>query len=583
MNTRVLWVALTLSAVGSIASCELITKRNGLQCLTTADCRAMGGGFERTICGSSGVCETLQVPEAAPSGACASSEACALSLGAPGRCVGETCVAIPPECTAWGPVSNDSAALVGVLIPKSGPAGVISSGIAFLPDSNLNFVDVELDAILTNWNMVAPMATPPAPLFAAVACDESKLEASLAFLTLLRPTFVLGPLTAAALQTSLTTFPSSVTLFSPWGDDQTFVQSPPQGQNNHWFCSPNRGTGQPGATSPGSVVADFQSAINLVSQFVAAQPGHSSTTKLAIVYDSQEPNENNFLSAVATGTFTFNGENIKTPGAYASEDINIALSQGFGEGVAAGQAVTSFQPDVVVLTGPVWAQPFMDQLETQWAAMNKSLPRPTYLVFKTTDAIAVWAGEQTYSLKNRIFAFDVYRDGALSMNNTMLTGLQSELGTGIDDYVGSPFNDCLYAGMLATTAAGRLAGTSAVNVGARQLYAGVAQVTQGTSTGNLTEAGAQVLLSLLSGLKTGGNADMMVKTELVGTSTYLGLNLTTGAPLLAQPTPSMAVYCVGSSKAPNPSSWNAAGVNYDQSGTPVGAGGDGGSVTLTCP
>ena len=78
----------------------------------------------------------------------------------------------------------------------------------------------------------------------------------------------------------------------------------------HWFCSPNRFS---------SMVSAFQNAIDLVAQYATTLPGHGSAPKIALVYNQNEGNEEDFDTRVKTN-LTFNGAQVN------AEDFPILLS-----------------------------------------------------------------------------------------------------------------------------------------------------------------------------------------------------------------------------------------------------------------
>jgi hypothetical protein len=573
------WLLAATVAAASLGACELATKRSGLQCETTADCRAKGPDFAQTVCSSTGTCEDVIVPDAAAGSAgCASSQACSLSLGAPGRCVGGACVPMSASgvCTTLGPVTDDSAVLIAALVPQTGFAGSLAQAIAY--PSSVTAGEPLLEGLLSEWNTAVQGdgGTAIGPRFGAVVCDESQLDASLQLFQKLSPQIILGPVSGAALQKVASQF-SQTPIFSPLGDWQNFVQNPPT-TNLHWFCSPNRA----------SVVAPFQTAIDLVARYATTQPGHGSTVKLAIVQDSTEPNEADFLKSIKTG-LTFNGESIQPGTNYQDWDIQADVTQQAGSFVAQAEQVAQFGPDVVVFTGPVWAQAFIYQIENRWLLAPQGSPRPLYLLYRGADALASYAGGAMPAVVSRIFALDVDRTGPVQQNYQNLLATETQLQTGFDNYVGSPFNDCLYAAMYATSAAAHAhSGTAAPSLLPAWIADGVkliaSQQPQGSTPSiNLTTDGVPVGLGLVS---SGAH------TQLMGTAVSLGTDPLTGAPI----SQGLAISCIGTGNAGpsgdggqagdggTPVAWESAGVSFGQDGNPIGDGGsDGGAPAVRCP
>jgi hypothetical protein len=392
-----------------------------------------------------------------------------------------------------------------------------------------------------------------------VVCDESQLDASLALFKQLNPQLIVGPVTGNALTQLVASLPTTP-IFSPLGDAQTFVTSPPI-NNTHFFCSPNRA----------AMVAPFQSAIDVVARYASTLPGHNSTPKVAVVENSKEPNEDQFAGSI-TNNLTIAGQ----PVSLTPIDLGTDLTQTAGQGVAQADAVATAARDVVVLTGPVWAESFIYQVEGRWSLAGTNTPRPLYLVFRRTDALASYAAGAKPSVSNRVFALDVYRDASLTKNYEALQGVKSLLQSNLDDYVASSFNDCLFAAMYATAAAAHANNSPAVSVtpahsaGALGTIAG-----QSSYTVNLTTDGVQAGLGLI-GAGT--------QTQLVGSSVYLGDYLPTGAPQLSSPQQSLALYCMGSGGAGGTSqvAWESAGITYSANSAAMG-GVDGGAPSISCP
>ncbi len=579
MRRGVLLVAAVVAALA--AACELATKRSGLQCETTADCRARGEAFAQTICTSTGTCELVTVPDAGTpgSGPCASSESCAISLGgAPGRCVGTQCVSLAPQglpCTTYGPVTDDSAVVIAALVPQSGLAGDLSQAMAYAAPNTVT--EPLLEGILSEWNAAVQTdgGTPIAPRFAAVVCDESQRDAqknlaALALFQQLKPQIIVGPVSGEALGEVTTAFPNTP-IFSPMGDSQDFAQNPPS-ENTHFFCSPNRA----------STIQTFQSAIDLVARYATTQPGHGSSVKVAIVENSTEPNEYAFLGSIKTN-LTFNGQTGVLGGNFQTYDVQTDVTQQQAASfVGQAEQIAEYGPDVVVLTGASWAQQLVYQVENRWPLAPSGAPRPLYLVYQSTDALAAYAGGAKPPVLNRIFALDVNRQGnPLGSNYLTLRGTESQFQTGFDNFVGAPFNDCLYAAMYATTAASHGAGgpAGATSLSAKQIASGMAQVAGQSSSNpvNLTVDGVKPGIGLLS---TG------TSTQLVGTTVFLGMDPQSGTPALTSPQPGFAIDCIGAGGAgadggTATAAWEFAGVTYGPNSMPTGAGDAGAAVS--CP
>jgi hypothetical protein len=563
---------LGLVAVLAVAlfGCEVVTSRDGVQCQTTSDCAARGAAFAGTVC-SAGLCEAIDVPTAVTSSGCTTSEDCLFQPGAPGRCVDSACVSLVPQsavtgsalCTTFGPVASDSAVLFGALLPfggtiAAGQALGIGTVEAGLPTGTL------LNDILSTWNRTAVTATPAAPQFGVVVCDETDLAGAQALLAKVNASFVLGPYTDANLHTILSGT-STTPLFSPLGDGAYLEQS---AASNRWFCNANRADAEPA----------FRNAIDVVATFAATSRSKTSI-KLALVEDSAEPNEAAFAGALTAGGLSFNGETDSTSGAYLNLDVNsgtdeIALeTTSSGVGISQATQLAVFQPDVVVLTGALWTATLLDQLEHRWSVLNKSLVPPIYLIMHTSPAIAAFAqGGSTASLTNRIFAMESGQS-ATEANN--YGSLQAELGELklSEPYGASQYNDCLYTALYATAAAQVSTGVAATSLTPAQISQGVAQVTHTVTAaagrGSLVADSTQIgqLLSLLSDKQT---------VELVGTASYLGLDAN-GIPNLNAPTPTSAIDTGHSFSvecpvaAPASPGWKSAGLSYDKSapGVPV--------------
>ena len=561
---------LALAALSMTGGCEAIESRNGVQCETTSECTARGTEFAGTIC-SSGFCETISVPEANSSTACTTSESCLFTLGVPARCIGGSCVSLTPTstvtstplCTTYGAVSDDSAALIGAIVPFGGSiAEAQSLGIGY--ETSIDH-GVFFNSALSVWNQAAAAASPPAPQFGVVACDETDLAGVEQLFAILDPAFIVGPFTNADSKALLQSNPAPP-LFEPLADGSYFTQS---AGGSHYSCS----------ASLTSAVAPFQNAIDQVSRYVASTR-MKTTVKLSLVQDSAEPDEAEFATSITNG-LAFNGEQSSSSAVFQSVDVNSGTDRidvetpASGVGISQANQIAVFQPDVVVLTGPIWAAALLDQIERRWSGLNRSLPPPVYLIMRTSPAVAAYyqAGAVA-SLVNRIYALDVGRSSAEVTNYRALQLQYADLGT-TEPYGAAQFNDCLYAGMYGYTAAAIAAGSSTAAVSSMQLVNGVAQVTHTSDSvsgrGDLQSDPSTILdvFSLLSNKAT---------IELVGAGAYLGFDPTTGIPNLSAPSPgsttdtgyAFTLQCpVQSPAAPG---WQTAGVSYDKNtpGTPVG-------------
>ena len=378
----------------TLCSCELITSRDGLQCRTNADCQGKSGQFAQSICTNAGVCELVQIPEGGAVAGCVSSGDCAITAGGPARCVNQTCISLAPPnnlCTTAGPVSDDNAVLIAALVPQSGQAQAEVVGIAFNPiivSSTSGSGDSLFANILDNWNQTvterdggasdASIALPPR--FGIIACDESQLDSSLALFKSLKPQIILGTVSGAALSTVQTMF-STTPIFSPLGDDPAF-STKAGASNTNWFCSPNRA----------STLPAFTSSINLVSQFVLDQhtPGRGSGIKIALVYNSLEPEEADVVGTAGQASllpFSWLDGGTSTNAAdfekfdIASTDSNAAtMDNGGNEPRNLAREVAEFHADVVVITGPVLAVTAITQIDQRWSDYAPDYPLPTYLV-----------------------------------------------------------------------------------------------------------------------------------------------------------------------------------------------------------
>jgi hypothetical protein len=438
---------------------------------------------------------------------------------------------VPPAEGGVPPATNT--VLVGVLFPRSGVAGALTNGLT-------------LDTSVSAWNTAALNAG--APQLQTVVCDESQLSTCLASFQSGgqegKPQVILGPVSDKALIQVMSALPGTP-IFSPLGDNAQFVTSPTGGV----FCSPNRA----------DMVGPFQSAIDLVARYAATLTGHGPQIKVALVQDSVEPDEADFVTRVSSG-LQFNGEVPMQGTNYNEYDIASDVTQPGGQGIVQAEELGQFAPDVVALTGPVWADQFIYQVEGR--VLASGAPRPLYLVFRSTDSLATFAGSAP-RVTRRIFALDVDRDGPLKANLQTMSAWG-----GADSYIASGFNDCFFSMAYTMAAAAHETGLPPGSLSLMQVENGFAHIA-GESSNEIDLTGEGVKVGLDEALSG-------TTSELRGTSVYLGADPTTGVPTLAKPSQPLGILCLGS--APG---WEAAGVTYDQKGMPAGV--DGGTIAIACP
>jgi hypothetical protein len=574
--------ALALSCI--VAGCEAITSRDGLQCQVTPDCQARGAEFANTIC-SEGLCEKIIVPDGGSAQTCTDSESCLFSLGAPGRCISGQCVSFSPTstvtnaqlCTTYGPVANDDAVLLGVIVPFGGSiAATQALGIASYPTGGGNTGTI-LNEILSVWNAKAVTQTPAAPQFAALVCDELDLAGSVALFQQAKPAFIVGPYSDAKLRTLISST-STTPLLSPLGDGADLIAS-----QNRWFCTANRS----------AALAPFQSSVDLLAKYIAKTRAKPQVS-VQLLEDSAEPSEAQFANSLVSTSFTFNGESateVSDAGAPLFQQVDIASGSSAvniedtnsSSGLIQANAVVNFQPDLVVLTGATWAPSLLEQIESRWATrFQGKVPPPYYLIMHTSPAVATFAqGGSQLSLKGRLFALDSDNSETTNGLNSNYQTFQTELSViGISEpFGGTQYSDCTTLGMYGVTAAAS-SGTAPSALTAVQFSQGVAQVSQTMSAnrGNLVATPDAIgnVLTLLANNQS---------VQLLGTSLYFGLDLATGMPALNLPAPSpatspdqghtFALQCAQT--PPNSAGWFPAGVFYDKSAPGVPS-----SATIDC-
>ncbi len=506
-----------------VLACSLITTRDGLQCTDTAACRALGPEFAATRCSSAGLCETIVAPEAGISTGCALSADCAFILGEPGRCSSGVCRPIPHGiCKSVGPISDDASVLFGVLLPESGEAAAQTAGLKTL-----------IDALISDWNTSAQSA----PKFAAAICDESRLTEAVAALQTLEPRFVLGPVSEKALQAVLAQ--TQFTVLSPTGDSPSYV-STPDAKQRQWFCNSNRAAAD----------VAFGSLANKIAQQVATSRSLANV-KVAFAYDSAEPNEGDFFNKVRAG-LSFNGKLASAqPAYYVEQDVKLDLNDANATATAAAFQLAAAKPDVVLLSGAVWSRTFIDGLETRWAVLNGSYPRPVYVSMRLPPALAVYAqgDSKAPTWDNRAYALDVARAGAVATTYDWVRGQLAQRKISQEPYGATQFSDCAFAGFYGAVAASITSGVSATQVTPFQLAQGLKQVSQGTTEVKLVHDDINTMLGLLS---------VKASAVMIGGTTRLGFDPSTGVPAS-----DLRVYCLGSKSGPNPRSWEFAGVTYD--------------------
>jgi hypothetical protein len=562
------WCA-AIVVIGSLGcaalDCTLLTSRNGLQCTKTTDCWARGPAFSSTICTSEGVCSAVEAGDASVSLGCVSSSECEFALGgAAGRCVESKCVPLTTGsfCVVVGPASQDNAVLVGVLVPLSGLA---AAEVQILGQSPAPFINVVLDDFNTSVsNADAGTNIKPPPQFAALVCDESQLSDSLGVLKNLHVSFLVGPTSEATLQTILAE--KAFTVISPLGDGAIYANSESADPaHQQWFVSSNRASG---ATA-------FASLISSVSGLVAQQRypkkggGPPGPIKLAFAYDSVEPNEQAFAAAM-TPLITVNGSPATGNPSFVSVDGNTSITDPTGTTAAATSSAVAFEPDVVVLAGPLWASSFVNTLETRWSLLNPENPSPVYVMWRVLPSISDFAKSSHWPV-NKMFALDGYRDSTVTLNQGVIAerfaSAEINVGTTVEAPYGlTNYSDALFSGLYGLTVAA--AGGAGTGVTAAELAAGLDGVSQGTQQVSLVSGDILTMLGLIQS-KT--------QTLMVGGTNYLGFDPTLGIPILGLGQTSapagFAAFCISKSGAYQ---WKSAGVTYAVSDqTPSG--------TFACP
>jgi hypothetical protein len=284
-----------------------------------------------------------------------------------------------------------------------------------------------------------------------------------------------------------------------------------------------------------------------------------SKIKLTLVQDSLEPDEADFFKDLTALPLTFNGQAADTGGGYyATADVmtNVVDSSSGSPGEQA-LGVATFQPDVVVLTGPLWASSFVAGLETRWTVLNHGVPPPVYVMMRELPSLATYAKLQGWA-DGRMYALDVSRDATVQANyGTVLGTLE---GVGVTQETAEPyglteFNDALFAAMYAVVVSGGIQQTSV-------LAPAMLTLSQGANMVSLVLPSVPQMLGLIG---------QKVTTEMVGATDYLGFDSST-----AVPSPATGAYCLGSHASSSPYAWTPAGVTYDaKTGSPTG--------TLACP
>jgi hypothetical protein len=539
-----------LALAGIAAGCTLLTSRTGLQCQLSADCWAKGGAFTSTICTAQGTCAPVSAGDASATLGCVSSSQCEFAFGgAAARCIDDACVkVVQPGCVALGPVSEDTAVLFGILVPLQGLAAGQLEILGQAPASFFN-------GVLNDFNTLGGAdagGTTRYPHFGAVVCDEASLDSATALFKTLKVPFIVGPASEASLQTVLTDKARTYTVISPLGDNAIYANPTQEDPNKRqWFIDLNRSNG----------TNAFASMVSSVSQLTAQKryPTDAATPgpiKLAFVYDSLEPNEQNFASTLVP-LLTVNGSPAMGNSSYLGVDVHESVTDPSAAVTLPATDVTAFAPDVVVIAGALWAAPFINLVESRWAVLFHT-PPPIYVMWRVLPTLASFA-QLNHWPAQRAFALDAYRDSNVETTGavTLERFSSAELMSGMvpPPYGLTNYSDALYSGFYGVTAGA--GGGSGIGITSDQLATGLTNVSQGSTDVQLVAAQIVEMLGLI---RSG------TQTRMVGGTGYLGFNPALGVPVpgvgQASTPQGFAAYCISSSTASSPYQLGAAGVSY---------------------
>jgi len=530
-----------LALTGVLFNCESIVARSGIQCSSTAECRARGGPFATSRCSSDGFCEAIVAPEAgaAVGSACSTSDECRARLDEPARCVDSTCrpLTLPASaCSLIGPVENDDVALLGALVPQGGAAA-----------TEYGRAHDALRWLVSEWNGRAQQAGDRTKDVAIVQCDESRLATTLPHLLALRPKAIIGPFTSSTFREYIKGEATEIPTFAPTVDDPLLVEQP-DSRRRVYSCVPNLVT----------AVKPFQRAAAVVAARVAAER-ESSAAKVVLVKTSDEA-EQAFVAAVEQG-LELNGQPAAGQATYKAVSMTTAIhDNGAPPLLASAQTVALEKPDVVILSAGIVAEELITDIDTRWPALNPTIPLPVFLLLGRYAKLEESFATNKKSTKGRFYALDWTGNATTADNYATVVG-ELLARNALAGPAAARTLDCGFLAIYGALAGASGANTSMLSVSTQQYLDGVALATTGSdeNTINLKADTIPKAISLLGAVPP-------IKTKLAGTI---------NPAIVFAPNGTLAgtagLYCISSETSTSPRVWTPTGMTFGETGVENGS------------
>jgi hypothetical protein len=513
----------------ALANCQSIVSRPGIQCSSTAECRALGGPFATSRCSNEGTCEPIVAPDAGSSvgSACATTADCRARITEGARCVEGQCRPLAladNSCSLAGPVEDDDAVLLGALIPRGGVAG-----------AEFGRAKDAIGWAVSEWNSRARAER--ARKVAVVACDESNIAASLPHLLALRPRAFIGPFTNTRLREYIKTVEATETpTFAPAVDDPILVDQP-DSRRRLYGCTPNLSA----ATKP------FARAAKVLADRLGSEPGKARV----LLVRTADPSE---TALVAELEKTASGLTLAAP----TITLNFDLHGSSSSLLAQASAIAFEKPELVVLTSPGPSEELIGSIDLRWPTINPNLPRPVFLIMNRWTKIEESFKATQKATNGRFFALDWGTDDRAQSNYNVYAAemIAREAPAGL---AGARAVDCTYVALLGLFAGATKASASMLSVTPQQIVDGVALATGGGEQVKVLPDDIPRAIGLLG-------ATPQLATKLLGAST---------PGLVFQPNGTMqgtaTLYCISSETAPTARTWTPTGMTFGASGEENGS------------